>query len=146
MRVGLERERGERRLPVDLEHLLLPAPPDVHHGAELGLAARVVAVEADVDGDGPLDRLDDGEEADLGRGLGERVAAVRTARRLHQPLVDERLQDLGEEVLGHHHLPRDLAEGDHLRRRDGGQVDHGPQAVVDLSGDAQDVLHGPFRR
>src|SRR3990172_6250918 len=140
--VGLERELGELRLAVDLEHLLLAESPHADHGARLGLGASVVAVEADVDGDGALDRLDDVEEADSFGPLRQGVAAVRAAGGLHQPMVDERLEDLRQEVLRNHHLTRDLSEGDDRLPRDGSEIDHGPQAVVDLAGDAQDVLHG----
>src|SRR3990172_8805620 len=81
--VGLERELGELRLAVDLEHLLLAASPHANHGACLGLGASVVAVEADVDGDGALDRLDDVEEADGFGTLRQGVATVRAAGGLH---------------------------------------------------------------
>src|SRR6266542_982425 len=87
-----ECEIGELRLPVDVQHPLLSEPPDRDHRAGGGVSAGVLAVEADVQRDRPLDRLDDVEEADRGRRARERVAAVRPAGRSDEPLVHEGLQ------------------------------------------------------
>ena len=69
---------------------------------------------------------------------------MRAARGADEALIDEGLQDLGQEVLGDVHLAGDLPERDDRLLRDGGQVDHGPKAVVDLPRDPEYVLHRAF--
>ena len=123
------------------EHPLLPLAPDRRHVADRLAAAGVVVVEADVDRDGALGRLDDLEDVDgLGR-PGQPVPAMGPPGGAHDPLIHQCLQDLGKEVLRHVHLPANLSEGDDRPVGDAGQVDHRPDGVVDLPRDSEHVLH-----
>src|SRR5215208_6775170 len=84
----LEGELRELRLAVDVEHPLLAEPPHRHHRAGRRVAAGVLAVEADVQRDRPLYRLDHVEEADRRRRAGQGIPAMGPARRADEPLVD----------------------------------------------------------
>src|SRR5262245_19090304 len=97
-----------------------------------------MVTHADVERDGPLHRLDDVTESHLAGRPAEHVTPPRSAARPHQPLVDELLDDLLEELPGNPLAGRDLGQrADSLAGILVGQMDDGPEGVVDLSAHLQ---------
>src|SRR5262249_15413514 len=94
--------------------------------------------DADVERDGSLHRLDDVPEGHLVRRPAEDVAPPRTAAGPHRALVDQLLDDLPEELARDALASRNLGQrADALAGGLVGEVDDGPERVVDLSAHLQ---------
>src|SRR4029453_3831954 len=76
----------------------LPLLPDTLHPTGTHEGAPRMVTDARIQRDRTFDRLDDVPEGELPRGLGEQVAAMRSALRPHQSFVYELLHDLLEKA------------------------------------------------
>src|SRR5439155_19248913 len=91
-------DRRDRRVFEEFHHATLALAPDALHTAGAKERAVRMLADADVDGDGPLDRLDHVTEGHPVGGPSEDVAAVRAAPREDESLVNELLDDLLEKL------------------------------------------------
>src|SRR5581483_475799 len=122
----------QRGLREDFEQHALPFLPYPEHPAGRLQGARTRAVNAYVERDRTLDRLDHVLEGDSSGGAGELIAAAGTAARAHQPAMHQVANHLLKVVLGNLLAARDLgAARDALGMV--GEVDHRPQRVFDLA-------------
>src|SRR5437867_3912070 len=133
---------GDRGLLEQFHDTALPLAPYPLHAAGAKQRAVRMLARAHVERDGALHRLDHVAEGHLLGRTAEDVPAVRPAAGAHQPLVDQLLDDLLEELPGHALALRDLA--DRAGARAGllvRQVDHRAERVVDLPAHLHD-RHG----
>src|SRR3989442_15923585 len=124
---------GDRGAFEQFHDTALPLAPYPLHAAHAKQRAVRRLGGAHVERDGPLHCLDHVAEGHLLGRAGEDVAPVRAPVGAHEPLVDQLLDDLLEELPGHALALRDLA--DRAGARAGllvRQVDHRAQRVVDL--------------
>src|SRR5262245_59728157 len=99
---------GDGRGLEKVHHAALPLAPDALHAAAPDQRAVGVVPRTVVERDGPLHGLDDVPERHFVRGPGEDVAAARAAAGANQPLVDQLLDDLLEELTRDALARRDL--------------------------------------
>src|SRR5262245_52730829 len=132
----VSRHIGERDL---VEHGPKARPhgePDLLQGLRRPLVRDVVGPKpADV-GERALDRADHLGEGDLVRRPREPVAAVGAALGAHEPGLAEVAEDVLEELERHLLRLGEALALDVDALLDRGQLDAGPQRVVDLGGDA----------
>ena len=99
--------------------------------AAVGAAPAVFGPEhAAVQGDRPVDRLNDVAHRDLGWRTRERESTVRAPLRGHEAGVHQTLEDLGEEAFGDVLLGADVAQRGDLAHGPVRQIGHGANRVL----------------
>src|SRR5215470_6035656 len=100
----------DRRVFKEIHYPALAFGPHPVHAAGPEKKAVGMVTDADVERDGSLHRFDDVSEGHLAGGSAEHIAPSGPPSRSHQPLVDQLLDDLLEELPGDTFTCGDLSQ------------------------------------